>query len=50
MNGAELRAKRLFNADTGWSYIVAIDHGLSMGADDPAKVGAAVRSIVHGQG
>jgi DhnA family fructose-bisphosphate aldolase class Ia len=29
MNGVELRAKRLFNADTGRSYIVAIDHGLS---------------------
>jgi DhnA family fructose-bisphosphate aldolase class Ia len=28
MNGVELRAKPLFNADTGRSYIVAIDHGL----------------------
>jgi class I fructose-bisphosphate aldolase len=37
MNGVELRAKRLFNADTRRSYIVAIDHGLSMGAKPGAE-------------
>jgi fructose-bisphosphate aldolase, class I len=37
MNGVELRAKRLFNADTGRSYIVAIEHGPSMGAKPGAE-------------
>jgi DhnA family fructose-bisphosphate aldolase class Ia len=42
MNGSELRAKRLFNADSGRSYIVAIDHGLSMGAKPGAEDAVAV--------
>jgi class I fructose-bisphosphate aldolase len=37
MNGVELDAKRLFNADTGRSYIVAIDHGLDMGPKPGAE-------------
>src|ERR671923_9721 len=47
MNGVQLRAKRLFNADSGRSYIVAIDHGLSMGAKPGAEdaVAAVERSM-----
>src|SRR6266496_3481828 len=47
MTGVELRARRLFNADSGRSYIVAIDHGLSMGAKPGAEdaVAAVGRSM-----
>jgi DhnA family fructose-bisphosphate aldolase class Ia len=50
MNGVELRAKRLFNADTGRSYIVAVDHGLSMGAKPGAEDAiAAVEKSLAGE-
>jgi DhnA family fructose-bisphosphate aldolase class Ia len=47
MSGVELRTGRLFNAGTGRSYIVAVDHGLSMGAKPGGEdaVGVVERSL-----
>ena len=43
MGGVELRLQRLFDAESGRAYIVAIDHGLSMGAVAGAE--DAVRAV-----
>jgi DhnA family fructose-bisphosphate aldolase class Ia len=50
MTGVDLRLNRLFDADTGHSYIVAIDHGLSLGPIAGAEdaVGAVERSMAGG--
>src|SRR5919197_4683494 len=47
MNGAELRMRRLFDADSGRAYVVAIDHGMQFGAQPGSEdaPGAVERSL-----
>jgi DhnA family fructose-bisphosphate aldolase class Ia len=47
MNGAELRMRRLFDADSGRAYVVAIDHGMQFGVQPGSEdaLAAVERSL-----